>query len=374
MAVAFGEINHKVFSLFKSYQEILEAIEADQVIELLKNMGVTDWEEKENEILFPTICHNQLSDQSSLKLYYYKDSKRFHCFTECQTNFSLIDLINAVRSNNKLPKFNDHNMKTFLMQFCPAEFFETLSRQEAIYRSASDRFRTKIGLKELPTYSENVLSAFSDYKAVEWISDGISAKTMEEFGIKFYIGAFAIIIPHRGLKGNLVGIRVRNLNYSKELGIPKYAPLYFERQLWAHPLSLNLFGLWEHRKAIQEQRRIILFESEKGVMQHHTMYGENSNAVAVCGSNFYQAQMKLIIKGFNVQEIIFGFDREYDTPYSREADAYFARLWDMGKKYINYAKISLIYDNGYLTKLKGSPTDYGKEVFEKLYKTRIQIK
>ena len=33
--------------------------------------------------MFPTICHNESSEDASLKLYYYDNSKLFKCYTGC---------------------------------------------------------------------------------------------------------------------------------------------------------------------------------------------------------------------------------------------------------------------------------------------------
>ena len=41
------------------YKEIIEQLQDDSIIELMKRLGADRYVEKENEIIFPTICHNE---------------------------------------------------------------------------------------------------------------------------------------------------------------------------------------------------------------------------------------------------------------------------------------------------------------------------
>ena len=46
----------------------------------------------------------------------------------------------------------------------------------------------------------------------------------------------------------------------------------------------------------------------------------------------------------------------------------------MCEKYKNYANFSFIFDRNGLLDLKDSPVDKGKEVFQKLYESRVIVK
>ena len=48
----------------------------------MTDLGADRYIEKDNYIIFPTICHNINSAEASMKLYYYKDNKFFYCYTE----------------------------------------------------------------------------------------------------------------------------------------------------------------------------------------------------------------------------------------------------------------------------------------------------
>ena len=70
------------------------------------------------------------------------------------------------------------------------------------------------------------------------------------------------------------------------------------------------------------------------------------------------------------REVVICFDKE-EKPGS---DEYFNKLWNIGKKYSNYADFSFIYDREGLLDMKDSPTDKGSEIFWKLYRKRVRVK
>ena len=70
------------------------------------------------------------------------------------------------------------------------------------------------------------------------------------------------------------------------------------------------------------------------------------------------------------KEIIICFDKE-ELP---NEDKYFNKLYNLCKKYNNYCKFSFLYDRENLLELKDSPSDKGKEIFEKLVDKRVRVK
>ena len=93
-------------------------------------------------------------------------------------------------------------------------------------------------------------------------------------------------------------------------------------------------------------------------------------SVAVCGSKFNKHSLKILIQNAHPQEIIICFDKEEIPP----KEEYFNKLYNIGRKYQNYADFSFIYDRESLLDLKDSPTDKGEEIFEKLLRKRVKIK
>lgn len=55
--------------------------------------------DKEKNPIYTTVCH----DGNSHKLYYYVESKKFHCYSGCQTNYDIYELVMKV-NNTTFPK------------------------------------------------------------------------------------------------------------------------------------------------------------------------------------------------------------------------------------------------------------------------------
>ena len=63
------------------YQEIIEQLDDNKVKNMLDNFEIP-YEDKGSYLVMPTVCHNSDADEASWKLYYYKDSHLFYCYTE----------------------------------------------------------------------------------------------------------------------------------------------------------------------------------------------------------------------------------------------------------------------------------------------------
>ena len=73
-------------------RELINQITTDDIIKIMGSLGVDVVRETSDFLIFPTICHNG----SSNKLYYYKESKTFHCFTNCG-NMSIFDITMKIK-------------------------------------------------------------------------------------------------------------------------------------------------------------------------------------------------------------------------------------------------------------------------------------
>ena len=54
------------------YEEIISNIDNDSIIHLMTELGADRYIEREDCIIFPTICHNVDASEASMKLYFYK--------------------------------------------------------------------------------------------------------------------------------------------------------------------------------------------------------------------------------------------------------------------------------------------------------------
>lgn len=348
---------------------VLQNLSRAQIVAILQDLGATDIVEQENQLILPTICHNPLEHEKSHKLYYYYDSKLFSCYTECGHSFNLYELVRKVYA------INDHEIGFYEAFNYVMNFFDGAKQIiQAPVEPIGNRYARKLSVVDLPEYNKNVLSIFRKDPATEWLNEGISKEAMARFNILFSMPKLKIIIPHYDLKGRLVGIRGRALEEYEVENFGKYMPVKVENTFYTHHLSRNLYGIEVAKKAIKRTRRAVLFEGEKSVLKMWDYYGDDSVAVAVCGSNIHKVQIDLLVKKLGVFDITIAFDKEYQHLRTEESEAYKAKLIAMCQKYSNYANFSFLYDMEGLLEEKDSPVDKGKEIYERLYDMRVKVR
>lgn len=347
------------------YQEIIRSLQDQDVINLMTKLGADRYKETEDAIIFPTICHNTDSAEASMKLYYYKDTKLFYCYTSCggQSIFKFLEHYYKARSI-EYDWYND--IFSVVVGCTPRKTLEGFAAQpRELLRNKYEKKSKKI---ELPDYPSGVLEVFVKEYPAQWLEDGISESAMDKFNILFSISQNKIIIPHYDVNDRLIGIRGRALNEWEVENIGKYMPVQLEKTWYKHPLSLNLYGLNQNKYNIKKSGIVYIFESEKSILQFESFNIPNC-AVAVCGSSLNKFQVDILMRECAPSEFIICFDKELD-----ENDKYFNKLYKMCKKYSKYADFSFLYDFDNLLNLKDSPSDHGEEVFRKILNRRVRVK
>lgn len=152
-------------------------------------------------------------------------------------------------------------------------------------------------LEDLKTYPEETLDPYSGKYNLQFVRDGISLKCQEKYGVGYDMESNRITIPERAMDGSLVGIMGR-ANYD----CPHDKRWY---PLISCPRSKTLFGYTQNYQRIQETGNVVLFESEKAVMQCDS-FGSNI-ALATCGCHVSETQTKYIQKLFP-KKIILAYD------------------------------------------------------------------
>lgn len=200
----------------------------------------------------------------------------------------------------------------------------------------------------IPIYDKSELDNYENVWNMKFVEDNIMPKTQETFHIGYDYRSRRISIPWFTLEGELLGVMGRA--YFNNYGDFKYFPLLRFKK------HHSLYGIYENKKYI-ENNRVYIGESEKFVLQLHTM--NVRNAVSLGGNSIDSYRLSLLEK-LNVQEIVFCFDESLNVKVQKKA-------LKITKKYFkNKIKIGLMYDahNKYLPKnSKCSPTDLGKQIW-----------
>lgn len=349
-----------------NYKELVDNLTIDNIKSLLNKLKIP-YREIEKGLVMPTVCHNINIDEASWKLYYYQDNHIFYCYTECSKAMSIFKFLKTYYETRQIEYdwFEDiYNVVLNCGNFRPKEGFDTIQ-----YQSLKERYQIKKKSVELQQYSNGILDMFMKNYPVEWLNDGISRRAMDKYNIKYSVSQNKIIIPHYDINDNLIGIRGRALNEWEIENIGKYMPIQIEKKWYTHPLSLNLYGLNHTKENIKKYGICYIGEAEKFCLQSESFSFPNCSC-AVCGSQFNKYQLDILMKNCHPKEIVICFDKEEKD----KEDKYFFKLYNLCKKYINYCKLSFIYDTENLLKLKESPTDRGENIFKKLLERRIIVK
>lgn len=350
------------------YDEIIKSITEYQVIELLTYLGSDEPSFARDGMLFNTICHNE-PGEGKKKLHYHYESKTFYCYTHCHNIGNIFNLVMKVKKCSRYEAYEFVCSKLRL----PFSFLKYGFTEEKIDDSFIRQFnKANAETVVLPEVrDEKVLDRFwKNLFHESWIKDFITKDVMKQCGIRFDISGNRIIIPHYNENNKLIGIRCRNLNEDKVADGKKYMPIVVNDVLYNYLTSLNLYGLNFNKKYIKKYKKVIIGEAEKFVLQHKSFY-KDSYAVALGGSSIHKYQIELLLK-YGVEEVILALDKEFENEI--EELAYMQKIQ---KSFVSvlapYFKVSIIWDKSNLLSNKMSPTDKGKEIFEKLYENRIII-
>ena len=343
--------------------EIANNLSDKRIIELVSSLGSDEYKETNDAIIFKTICHNESCENASMKLYYYKANKRFHCYTDCGCNFDIYGLFE--RRYKLLGK--DYNFYSDIVK--PIIGNQPIKKVEGFYtkyKSDFDKFNRAAPIVKFNNLNPNVLNKFIFYPTVEWKNDGINTTAMKHFNILYSIDENKIIIPHYDIDNNLIGVRARALNPEDIEQWGKYMPVMIDGKILSHPLGYNLYGLNLVKDNIKQKRKAIIAESEKAVLQLESMVGPQKNiCVAACGSSLSTYQIDLLVN-VGAETIILAFDKEGAT--WKEKEKYYQKLKHYCEYYKTKAKMGFIWDSQDLLELKDSPFDGGLDTFLELYK------
>lgn len=348
-------------------QELKERMTTDDVEKILHILNAKVHENKTDVIITDTICHHGIKP----KLYLFKDSNQFHCFTNCGS-FDVIELVCKVKEFSFIEAINwiciQLGYSTFTYGF--GEQIEKINDWEFI-NPIRNRKNKKPKDKTYDFYDRTILNIFQKMYLKEWIDEGITIESLLKYEIAYSTLQQKVIIPHFNINYQLMGVRVRS-TIDEEVDVyGKYSPFQINNMIYSHPISQNLFGIHVNKETIKKKKKIMLVEGEKGVLQCDSMFGDENFTVALCGSNLSDYQRDLIVS-LGVNEVIIALDKQYHDHMSEEADKWAKHIRDkLINKLAPYCVTTILWDNCDLLPYKGSPTDVDKTTLLKLMDNKI---
>lgn len=317
-----------------------------------------------NAYVLPTYCHHSDgTGHKKLYIYFNEDSVIFRCFSNCGT-MSLEQFVEKYRGCNYF------DAKRLIDEILDRSIngFDKLYKEEDLELPFTKKKKREFKVNE--AIDDSVLNCFYPIPYGGWGKENISYRTQKKFDIRFDIVHNAVIIPQLNENGQLVGVRRRALNESDIEREGKYKPIFAKGRWLNSDSSTLLYGLFENRENIAKSKKAIVFEAEKSVMQLDTFYNGAASAVALYGSNMSDYQAELLRK-LGAEELIVALDKEYQN--KREYKTYLKVLVKKFQKFQSFFTVTFVLDdfNSSLLGYKDSPSDHGKETFEKLLRRRI---
>lgn len=362
-------------SRYYDKDELKERLELEQIYDLIEVWG-GEPEYTEGGLISQTICHN-VPGEGSRKLYYYSNTKLFRCYTGCvDPTFDIFDLCIKVMKKQRNLRWELYEAMDYIAGYFGFDGIEKRDDGETELEDWAIFKRHKIQPVEikkpiLKEYDPIVLSRFSYPRISSWEAEGISQEVCKRNLIGYYPGGEQITIPHFDINGRLIGIRGRALAEDEAQRYGKYRPLLIGKQLYNHPLSMNLYNLNNSKDTIKQTHIAVVFESEKSCLMYQSYYGYNNDiSVACCGSSLSTYQIGLL-KSLGVNEVIIAFDRQFQEIGDEEFKRLKAKLIHFYNKYNNSIKITAIFDKTMILPYKASPIDKGPKIFETLINERI---
>lgn len=356
------------------YNKILDMITTSDIVQLVSKFGIPETSIRyyNNQLIMPTGCHNEIIGTAKHKLYYYEDSKKFHCYTCCGSMNPFEFVVQAYRTRGiKYSLSNAAIIIERIIQERLRDGFAIVTPPSNVKKEIEEDWH-----KSLTEYNPSIMNCFSRNKKYlkVWEKEGISFDAMDKFGIKFDMIRNRMVIPIYDDKGVFVGAKVRNFNQEDIENGRKYMPLIHNNEIYTYDKGKILYGLNFNKKNIKNAKRAIIFESEKSTILYESLYVGNK-AVSIGGSNVSIYQTELL-KQYKVETVVLALDNDYSLLPNEngEYDKYFGlykMLKEANKLDAKGFNVEIVYDweQSYLEN-KDAPIDKGREIWNKLYRNR----
>lgn len=360
-------------------KEVRNKLIIDNIFELLSEWGgepqYTDF-----GIISSTICHNP-PGEGSRKLYYYKNTDLFICYSGGCGSFDIFQLLIKV-ARIQWNKEYDLNaaVRYIAIKFGLAGYSELNEEDTLIDWKTFDSydrlqdFEVKDYHITLKPYDMTILTRLNYQVRIKpWEDEGISREAMRNALIGYFPPTAQITIPHFDVNNNFIGLRGRTLVKEDAERYGKYRPMVIGRKQYNHPLGMNLYNLNNSKDNIRKVGIAIVFESEKSTLHYQSFFGiDNDISVACCGSNISAYQVQALLDQ-GAKEMVIAFDRQWQEKNDDEYKHWIKNLEKLHDRYKNNIDVSIIYDRDMITGYKDSPVDLTADIFLELFKNRVRL-
>jgi len=357
-------------------QVIKEQLNIENIISIIESLDGEYVKSSGKDYIFSSICHHIDAQNHSKKLYYYIESSLFKCYS-CGFSGDIIALIQE-RWDLQGKDYVFLDVLNYIIDIADLDIkkIQTIPKEKKFDWGFLDKFsKIKNGELEIKTYDDNILKFFPKLYHESFINDNISINTMNKYGLRYYPFRQQTIIPVYDKEHRFVGIHCRNhIKDIVDLGY-KYQPCkLLNGDEYNFPTSMILYGLDKNKDNIIKSKTVLIFEAPKSVLQMEEILKHN-NSVALFGTNLSKYKRNTLFK-LGVINYVICLDKQYIKWYNNDIDedVEFKRWKYNINKIINdlkgYGNISIVYDKNELLDHKDSPSDKGRDVWNKLWNKR----
>lgn len=350
-----------------------EKLNIDDYRKIFYALGVEPNESSSEYWTLPTICHNlEVTKDVSHKLYFYLESKRLYCFTHCG-NLDIIELVRK-RWDLECKRYIFTDIIQWILsviglsdeQFEPSNTISQPAWKSSLLPYTTRKSSEFMGRR----YDSKVLDLCLPYYHEMFLNDNITKETMQKFKVGWYAPKSQIALPVFTKDNELMGVHCRNTIAKIVDKGYKYIPLKTSEQQYNFKTSEALYGINVNKESIKTHKRVYLFEAPKSVLQCDSM--GIHEALGLFGLNCSTLQRDMILS-LGINEIIICLDKQYIEPNGDEFEKYIRNVTKIAKIFKGHAKVYSITDMNNLLGYKDSPSDCGREIFDRLYERKFEV-
>lgn len=171
-------------------EEVNKKLTVDDIKIVLSSFGAYPIKENEEYIIFRSICHHIDFENHKAKLYFYKDSFVFQCYS-CSSSGNIYWLIQA-RKNLLGEQCNFPQSIQYVCDKVGIDYGSSKIEKKENPNFYNWNWTSKYKKKNIKNsrenkeYNKSVLEYFPRWYHKNFINDGISINIMEKFGVRFY--------------------------------------------------------------------------------------------------------------------------------------------------------------------------------------------
>lgn len=321
-----------------------------------------------------TACHNIDTKDAHPNLRFNLDNRVFTCFSSCSCSYNIYTLLqkryNLIGKSDKSIDVLKYicEFKGIKFNFSSSNIPSTSNKSN--WKKILSKYNKEIQIYDKIVYNKADLEKFPKKYHTDWLDYGITEEVMEKYNIRYYDYKSQIVIPCNDKVGDLIGVRVRNINPDSNA---KYKPLKtLDGTLYAFPTEYYLYGENFNLERIRRLKEVWLVEAEKSVMKSEVWFEDNNVALGLYGLNLTPQKLKTILStGANKAVIM--IDSDFHKIGDKEYEIFEKNVMKIAQILKPYMQVFVCYNNQGYDGYKYSPFDFTREQFDILYENKEEI-